>query len=78
MDFERHQNDLRVQRKANRTLGAIVALLSLCQLLSLGVIAGMVGSATAGLLTLPLVVLVHEISEMLVIGNGLRVLRFAS
>jgi conjugal transfer pilus assembly protein TraE len=44
MDFERHQNDLRVQRKANRTLGAIVALLSLCQLLSLGVIAGMVGS----------------------------------
>ena len=34
MDFERHHNDLRVQRKANRTLGAIVALLSLCQLLS--------------------------------------------
>ncbi|MBP6627851.1 MAG: cation-translocating P-type ATPase [Kofleriaceae bacterium] len=47
-------------------------------ILSIVVIAGMVGSATAGLLTLPLVVLVHEISEMLVIGNGLRVLRFAS
>ena len=33
MDFERHQNDLRVQRKANRTLGAIVALLSLLSLI---------------------------------------------
>ena len=44
MDFERHQNDLRVQRKANRTLGGIVALLSLCQLLSLGVIASTIGS----------------------------------
>ena len=28
MDFERHQNDLRMQRKSNRTLGAIVVLLS--------------------------------------------------
>jgi conjugal transfer pilus assembly protein TraE len=44
MDFERHQNDLRVQRKANRTLGGIVALLSLCQVLSLGVIVSIVGS----------------------------------
>jgi conjugal transfer pilus assembly protein TraE len=44
MDFERHQNDLRVQRRANRTLGGIVVLLSLCLLLSLGVIAGIVGS----------------------------------
>ena len=43
MDFERHQNDLRVQRKANRTLGGIVALLALCQLLSLGVIASTIG-----------------------------------
>lgn len=44
MDFERHQNDLRVQRKANRTLGAIVALLAVCQLLSLAVIVSIVGS----------------------------------
>lgn len=44
MDFERHQNDLRAQRKANRMLGAIVALLALCQLISLGVIASVVGS----------------------------------
>lgn len=43
--------------------------------LSIVVIVGMVGSAVAGLLTLPLVVLVHEVSEMLVIGNGLRILR---
>ena len=44
MDFERHQNDLRVQRKTNRALGAIVALLSVCQLLSLAVIVSIVGS----------------------------------
>lgn len=37
MDFGRHQNDLRAQRKANRTLGGIVAVLALRQLLSLGV-----------------------------------------
>lgn len=44
MDFDRHQNDLRTQRKANRTLGAIVAVLSLCQLLSLAVIVSIAGS----------------------------------
>ena len=44
MDFERHQNDLRVQRKANRTLGAVLALLGVCQLISLVVIASIVGS----------------------------------
>ena len=44
MDFERHQNDLRVQRKTNRALGAIVALLSVCQLLSLAVIVSILGS----------------------------------
>jgi conjugal transfer pilus assembly protein TraE len=44
VDFERHQNDLRVQRKTNRALGVIVALLSVCQLLSLVVIASIVGS----------------------------------
>ena len=44
MDFERHQNDLRVQRKANRTLGAVLALLGTCQLISLVVIASIVGS----------------------------------
>ena len=44
MDFERHQNDLRVQRKANRTLGAVLALLGVCQLISLVVIASIAGS----------------------------------
>ncbi len=44
MDFERHQNDLRMQRKSNRTLGAIVVLLSVCQLLSLAGIVSLVGS----------------------------------
>ena len=44
MDFERHQNDLRMQRKSNRTLGAIVVLLSVCQLLSLAGIVSLIGS----------------------------------
>jgi conjugal transfer pilus assembly protein TraE len=44
MDFDRHQNDLRALRKANRTLGAGIALLGLCLLLSLGVIAGLIGA----------------------------------
>jgi len=43
MNFELHQNDLRAQRRANRTLGAIVALLALCQLVCLVIIAGMAG-----------------------------------
>lgn len=44
MDFERHQNDLRAQRRANRMLGLIVALLAASQLVSLGVIASIAGS----------------------------------
>jgi len=44
MDFNRHQNDLRVQRKANRTLGGVLALLGVCQLISLAVIVSIVGS----------------------------------
>ena len=44
MDFDRHQNDLRTQRKSNRTLGSIIVLLSLCLLLALGVIASILGS----------------------------------
>jgi conjugal transfer pilus assembly protein TraE len=44
MDFERHQHDLRVQRKANRTLGTVLALLGVCQLISLVVIASIVGT----------------------------------
>jgi conjugal transfer pilus assembly protein TraE len=44
MDFDRHQNDLRVQRKANRTLGTVLALLGTCQLISLVVIASIAGS----------------------------------
>lgn len=43
--------------------------------LSALVIIGMVGGAVAGLFTLPIVVLAHEISEFVVIGNGLRVVR---
>lgn len=44
MDFDRYQNDLRAQRKSNRTLGAVLALLGVCQLISLVVIASIVGS----------------------------------
>src|ERR1700754_4534002 len=44
MDFERHQNDLRAQRKTNRALGTIIALLSVCQLLSLVLIVNILGS----------------------------------
>jgi conjugal transfer pilus assembly protein TraE len=44
MDFERHQNDLRAQRRANRSLGVTVGVLSVCQLLSLAVIVSIVGS----------------------------------
>ncbi len=47
-------------------------------ILSALVIVGMVTGTIAGAFTLPLVVLVHEISEFVVIGNGLRVLRFVS
>ena len=43
--------------------------------LSTAVIAGMVTGAIAGVFTLPLVVLFHEVSELVVIANGLRVLR---
>lgn len=42
--------------------------------LSVVVIVGMVGGAIAGVFSLPLVVLAHEISEFVVIGNGLRVI----
>jgi conjugal transfer pilus assembly protein TraE len=44
MDFERHQNDLRALRKANRTLGAGIAVLGLCLLISLGLIASLIGA----------------------------------
>ena len=44
MDFDRYQNDLRTQRRSNRTLGAIVAMLSVCQLVALAVIVSIVGS----------------------------------
>jgi conjugal transfer pilus assembly protein TraE len=44
MDFDRHQNDLRALRKANRTLGAGIALLGMCLLMSLGVIASLIGA----------------------------------
>lgn len=44
MDFERHQSDLRSQRKTNRTLAGSVAVLALSQLVSLVVIVGIAGS----------------------------------
>lgn len=44
-------------------------------ILSVIVIVGMVTGAIAGGFGLPLVVLAHEISEFVVIGNGLRVVR---
>jgi conjugal transfer pilus assembly protein TraE len=44
MDFQRHQNDLRALRKANRTLGAGLAVLGLCLLVALGIIASLIGA----------------------------------
>jgi conjugal transfer pilus assembly protein TraE len=44
MDFARHQNDLRAQRRANRVLGSIVGVLSLTVLLCLAVIVSIAGS----------------------------------
>jgi Cd2+/Zn2+-exporting ATPase len=43
--------------------------------LALGVISVLVIGAIGGLFTLPMAVLGHEISEFVVIGNGLRMLR---
>jgi conjugal transfer pilus assembly protein TraE len=44
MDFERHRTDLKAQRRANRTLGAIVGALAVGQLLSLATIVSILGS----------------------------------
>lgn len=44
MDFAQHQNDLRVQRRANRVLGSIVGVLSLTVLLCLVTIVSIVGT----------------------------------
>jgi len=44
MKFDRHQNDLRIQRISNRTKDSIIALLALCLLLALGVIISILGS----------------------------------
>lgn len=44
-------------------------------ILSAIVIASLVVGAVAGLFSLPVAVLGHEISELVVIGNGLRMLR---
>jgi conjugal transfer pilus assembly protein TraE len=44
MDFDKHQNDTRTLRRSNRTLGAIVLGLVVCQLLSLTAIVSVVGT----------------------------------
>jgi Cd2+/Zn2+-exporting ATPase len=44
-------------------------------MLSALVIGGLVIGAVTGIFSLPIAVLGHEISEFLVIGNGLRMLR---
>jgi Cd2+/Zn2+-exporting ATPase len=43
--------------------------------LSVVVIAGLIVGAVTGYFTLPIAVIGHEVSEFLVIGNGLRMLR---
>ena len=43
--------------------------------LSAVLIGGLIAGALSGLLSLPIVVLAHELSELAVIANGLRMLR---
>ena len=38
-------------------------------------VAGIVAGAVAGMLSLPMAVITHEVSEFVVIGSGLRLLR---
>lgn len=44
MDFDRHQHDLRLQRRSNRTLGLFVGLLAASNLVALVTIASIAGS----------------------------------
>lgn len=67
-DLEKLVYALRLAKRNQRIVRQNIAL-------SAVVIAVLVTGAVAGVFTLPIAVLGHEISEFLVIGNGLRMLR---
>jgi len=67
-DLEKLVYALRLSQRTQRIVRQNIAL-------SAVVISVLVFGAVAGVLTLPLAVLGHEISEFVVIGNGLRMLR---
>jgi Cd2+/Zn2+-exporting ATPase len=68
-DLHKLVDALSLGRRTQRLVQQNLALSAL-------VILGMVSGAIAGIFSLPLVVLAHELSEFVVIGNGLRVLRW--
>lgn len=67
-DLEKLVYALRLARRTERVVRQNLAV-------SLGVIAVLVVGAVAGAFTLPVAVLGHELSEFIVIANGLRMLR---
>ena len=66
-DLRKLVEALALGRRAHRLVRQNLVLSTL-------VISGMVAGTIAGVFTLPLVVLVHELSELVVIGNGLRIM----
>jgi Cd2+/Zn2+-exporting ATPase len=67
-DLEKLVYALRLSQRTQRIVRQNIVLSAM-------VIGVLVFGAVAGVLTLPLAVLGHEISEFVVIGNGLRMLR---
>jgi len=67
-DLEKLAYALRLARRCQSVIGQNLTL-------SAVVISGLVVAAVAGIFTLPAAVLGHEISEFVVIGSGLRMLR---
>ena len=67
-DLEKLAYGLRLARRNQSVVGQNLAL-------SAVVIGALVVGAVAGAFTLPIAVLGHEISEFVVIGSGLRMLR---
>ena len=67
-DLSKLVEGLRLARRNQRVVGQNLAL-------SAVVIGALIVAAVAGALSLPIAVLAHEISEFIVIGSGLRMLR---
>jgi Cd2+/Zn2+-exporting ATPase len=67
-DLTKLTDALRIGRRTRRVVRQNLVL-------SMAVLAVLVPGALFGVLTLPLAVLAHELSELFVIGNGLRLAR---